>query len=69
MNAVAGARVEEIQEAGRQVFETLVAQGPDRRPFDSADGSKGAGVGIAVVRPGSERRRYCVSLNSRTSFG
>ena len=28
------AAVEEIQQAGRDMFETSVAQGPDRRPLD-----------------------------------
>src|ERR1700732_2621961 len=28
------AAVEKIQHAGRKIFETLIAQGPDRRPLD-----------------------------------
>src|SRR5712671_286700 len=43
------AAVVEIQQAGRQVLETLVAQGPDRRPFDLCRAVEAGRDGLRIV--------------------
>ena len=48
----AGAAVEKIQQAGRKIFESLVAQRPDRRPFE---------LGRSIER--SRRRRRSVFVD------
>ena len=67
----AGAAVEEIQQAGRKIFEPLVAQRPDRRPFDLGRWIERSRHRRRLVR--AIRRREpppdCASLNSSTSFG
>ena len=47
---LAGTVVEKIQKTGREIFETLVAQRPDRRPFDPGRSDR---MAPAVIAPRS----------------
>ena len=53
---LAGPAVEKIQQAGRKIFEALVAQRPDRRPFDLGRSDR-TGPGPACVSSRGRRRR------------
>src|SRR5712672_4348125 len=54
------AAVVEIQQAGRQVLEALVARGPDRRPFDLCRAVERGGDGLRVVGLARRRLALCV---------